>query len=92
MHEHLVSNLTTHVPLMVDDKFNRLHQQIDEADEKIHELRQENQYLKDDVEKLHMQVGKNKEEISRLKEDNLSLYSETRQQKDELMKKYDNLQ
>ena len=94
MHEHLVSNLTTHVPLMVDDKFNRLHQQVDEADEKVRELRQENQYLQDDVEKLRLQVGKNKEEIHRLREDNLetqSLYSEMRQQNDEFMKNYDDL-
>ena len=94
MHEHLVSNLITHVPLMIDDKFNRLRQQVDEADEKICGLRQENQYLQDDVEKLRLQVGKNKEEINRLREDNLetqSLYSETRQQNNELMKNYDDL-
>lgn len=94
MHKHLVSNLITHVPLMIDDKFNRLRQQVDEADEKIRGLRQENQYLQDDVEKLRLQVGKNKEEINRLREDNLetqSLYSEVRQQNDELMKANDDL-
>lgn len=95
MREHLVSNLTTHISLMIDDKLDAVHEQAQEAEERMHELRQENQYLQDDVEKLRLQVGKNKEEIHRLSEENTetqTLYSEMSQQNEELTENCGNLQ
>ena len=88
MHEHLVSNLTTHVSLIFDDKFDRLRQQVDEAKGKIRELKRENQYVQDE---LRLHVNQNKEELRQLREDGLktqNLYAEMRQQNDELIRKY----
>ena len=92
MHEHLLSNLTTHVSLIVDDKFNRLRQQIDEAKGKIHELKRKNQCVQND---LLLHVNQNKEELCQLREDGLktqSLYAEMCQQYDELTRKYESLE
>ena len=92
MHEHLVSNLTTHVSLMVDDKFSRLCREVDEAKGKIRELRCENQHLQSE---LQLHVNKNKEDLRRLQEDGLkiqNLYAEIRRQNDELTRKYENLE
>ena len=92
MHEHLVSNLTTHVSLMVDDKFDRLRQEVDEAKGKVRELKRENQYLQSE---LRLHVNKNKEDLRRLREDGLktqNLYTEIHRQNDELTRKYENLE
>ena len=92
MHEHLVSNLTTHVSLMVDDKFDRLRQEVDEAKGKMRKLKRENQHLQSE---LRLHVNKNKEDLRRLQEDGLktqNLYAEIRRQNDELMRKYENLE
>ena len=92
MHEHLVSNLTTHVSLMIDDKFDRLRQEVDEGKGKIRELKRENQHLQSE---LRLHVNKNKEDLRRLQEDGLktqNLYAEIHQQNDELTIKYENLE
>ena len=98
MHKHLVENLTTHISLMVDpvhEKMDLLTQQIDYAEEKIHGLSDDNQYLQGEVERLCLRAGKNEEEIHRLRQDNLetqSLYSEMYQQNNELMRNFEGLQ
>ena len=98
MHKHLVENLTTHISLMVDpvhEKMGLLAQQIDDAEEKIHELSDDNQYLQGEVERLCLRAGKNEEEIHRLRQDNLetqSLYSEMYQQNNKLMRNFEGLQ
>ena len=92
MHDHLVSNLTTHVSLMVDDKFDALRQQVDSAEGKISELKRENKCLQDE---LRVHVFNNEKELHRLREDNQkiqSLYSEMHQQNNELTKKYESLE
>ena len=89
MHEHIVSNLTTHISLMVDNRLDGICQQVDEAEGKISELKRDNQYVQDE---LHVHAYKNKEELRRLREDiNLkiqTLHEEMHQQNDELMRKY----
>ena len=92
MHEHLISNLTTHVSLMVDDKFSRLCREVDEAKGMIRKLKRENQHLQTE---LRLHVNKNKEDLRRLQEDGFktqNLYTEIRRQNDELMRKYENLE
>jgi regulator of replication initiation timing len=98
MHRHLAENLTTHISLMVDpfhEKISLLSQQIDDAEEKIRELSDDNQYLAGEVERLCLRASKNEEEIHRLRQDNLetqSLYSEMYQRNNELMRNFEGLQ
>jgi regulator of replication initiation timing len=83
---------------MVDplhEKMGLLSQQIDDAEEKIRELSDDNQYLQGEVERLCLRAGKNEEEIHRLRQDNLetqSLYSEMYQQNNELTRNFEGLQ
>ncbi len=98
MRSHLAENLTTHISLMVDPlhkKMGLLSQQINDADEKICELSDDNQYLQGEVERLCLRAGKNEEEIRRLRQDNLetqSLYSAMYQRNNELMRNFEGLQ
>ncbi len=98
MHKHLTDNLTTHISLMVDplhEQMGLLSQQIDDAEERIHELSDDNQYLQGEVERLCLRAGKNEEEIHRLRQDNLetqSLYSEMYQRNTELTRNFEGLQ
>ena len=98
MHKHLAENLTTHISLLVDpfhEKMGLLSQQVDDAEEKICQLTDDNQYLQGEVERLCMRTGKNEEEIRRLRQNNLetqSLYSEMHQRNNELMRNYEDLQ
>ena len=64
MHEHLVLNLTTHISLMV----NPLHEKLDKAEEEIHKLTDEYQYLQNDVE----------EEIRKLTDENQYLQDDVK--------------
>ena len=92
IHEHLLSNLTTHVSSMVDHKFDRLRQQVDEAEGKIRELKRENQCLQNE---LQVHAYKNKEELRRLRENGLktqSLYTELCRQNENLTRKYESLE
>lgn len=98
MQKHLAENLTIHISLLVDpfrEKMDLLSQQVDDAEEKIRELTDDNQYLQGEVERLCLRAGKNEEEIRRLRQDNLetqSLYSEMHQRNNELMRNYEGLQ
>ena len=77
---------------MIDDKFDRLRQEVNEGKGKIRELKRENQHLQSE---LRLHVNKNKEDLRRLQEDDLktqNLYAEIRQQNDELTIKYENLE
>ena len=77
---------------MVDDKFDRLRQEVDEAKGKMCKLKRENQHLQSE---LRLHVNKNKEDLRQLQEDGLktqNLYAEMRRQNDELMRKYENLE
>ena len=92
MHEHLVSNLTTHVSLMVDDKFDRLRQQVDDSKGKIRELERENRCLQGE---LRVHVYESEEQLRQLREDGRktqSLYVEIHQQYEELTKQFKNLE
>lgn len=92
MHDHLVSNLTTHVALMIDNKLDALSHQVHEAERKIRKLTHENQCLQ---EELHLHVKKSKEGICRIEAENLktqTLCSEIQQQNVELTRKYGSLQ
>ena len=95
MHNHLAENLTTHISLMVDplhEKMDALSQQVDDAEKKIRQLTDDNQYLQSEVERLCLRAGKDEEEIRRLRQDNLetqNLYSEMHQQNNELMRNYE---